>query len=572
MSDSVTGDAGDAGAALAVAVAALDRLLADPATWRAIDPDAGFAASERVPERRATHGALLGFAGDRVLKIKKPVDLGFFDFTTPERRRAACIAEVELNRRLAAEHYLGVASIVAGEDGRGAIDAVWEPEDVPEPGGHGPDAIVDFAVVMKRLPESGMLDRWLESGRVRDEDIDRIARRLVRFHEEARRGPDVDAHAMPDAIRRELTENLEQVAARVEGLGDSVAPPHRVALICDRLLARLDALEPRLIARVRDGLAVDGHGDLHAGNICLVGPGEEGVVIFDCVEFEPAFRCGDPAREIGFLAMDLAYRGARDAADRLLTTVSIETADDDLAPIAGLFGLHYGMVRAKVDAVSAVDESATEAVRTAAIDSVRRRLEDAAARAIGPAVIILCGTPGTGKSRAADAAAAILGAARIRSDVVRKLAFGISPTRAVPAERRAQVYAPETSDRIYAALRTGARAEIARGRAVVLDAMHATPESRAASIAAAEAVGAPWVIVHLDPPVELVEGWIRSRVHDPENVSDADVEVAAAARARFVPPDEIDPERVVRLGAVDEPDEAGRAILARLETIVAARG
>lgn len=575
----------------AAATRRLQRALSTPATWAGLGEPARADAS--AIDVRRTHGAVLGFAGERVLKIKRPVDLGFFDFRDPERRRFFCAEEVRLNRRLAPSVYLGVAPIIEGDDGLVA-GSPREPESAlgtgtrtsaPDPAG----VVVDHAVAMVRLPDDRMLSALLAAGTVTDADLDRIARRVARFHAEARRDEQVDAHAAPASLEREFMANAEQLAGRLEGAAAEACPPARVARVRSWLADTLRDRTPRLAARIAAGQACEGHGDLHGGNICLLGETEAEVVAFDCIEFEEAFRCGDVAREMGFLAMDLEARGSAAAADRLLASYAAASDDPDLPTLVDPFIVHYALVRAKVAVITAADDAGgggdaggegdggSEGDEGAGgggaggdarrwLDEVLRYGEIAVIRTLGPVAVLTCGLPGTGKSWLGAAVAERLRAEIVRSDVERKRLFGIEPTDRVPAGRTAEVYGSDATRRTYDRLIDGATAALRAGRNIVLDATYGRSAERSRTIEAIERAGGRWVLVHADPPKEDVRRWLAERPSDAANVSDADLAVHERARASFEPPDELPPGRVVRM---QEPagarEEVPRRVIAVLE-------
>lgn len=552
----------------AAATRRLGDALSDPAAWAALGPEAR--AEPGTIRILRTHGAVLGFAGSRVLKVKRPVDLGFFDFRDPERRRHFCCEEVRLNRRLAGPIYLGVSPIIEDAAGRLRAGEPREPE-ASRPTGAACDGgtVVDHAVAMVRLPDAGMLSARLAAGTLRDVDIDRIARRIARFHAEARRGPAVDRLADPRRVRREFLENADQLAERLVGSSAAVrraaaaCPPARVARVRAWLDRTLAAMTPVLEARIAAGRACEGHGDLHGGNICLLGDREQDVVAFDCIEFEEAFRCGDPARELGFLAMDLEARDAPEAADALLRSYAEAADDPDLPDLVAPFLVHYALVRAKVDAITAADHEhdADPSRRDRCLADLERYGEIAAIRTLGPVVVLMCGLPGTGKSRLAATIAARLRARWIRSDVERKRLHGIEPTDRTPESRRAEVYGPGATRRTYAELARQATSAVGRGGSVVLDATYARRADRAEVIAAVTAAGGRWILVHADPPASVVREWLEQRAGESGVVSDADQAVHEQARSVFEPPTELDSSRVLHL---TDPRRQGPRVAGRL--------
>jgi aminoglycoside phosphotransferase family enzyme len=240
-------------------------------------------------EVRQTHISVLFFARGRVYKIKKPVDLGFLDFTTLQRRRFFCEEEVRLNRRLAPDTYLGVASVARDSDGHIRIHSAGAaPSRVPE-------EVIEYAVEMRRLPADRMLDHLLDHGAVDNAVLDRLVDVLVEFHRSAPTGEGVDEFGAPEAVARAVLDNLRHsrpfagpLRASASGSVATLSP-----ILHDHLVASTESLLRKhralFVQRVGDGRIRDGHGDLHAGNICLT---DAGIVIYDCIEFTPHLRCG----------------------------------------------------------------------------------------------------------------------------------------------------------------------------------------------------------------------------------------------------------------------------------------
>ena len=241
-----------------------------------------------------THISFVFIAGDLVYKVKKAVDFGFLDFTTLEKRKYFCEEELHLNRRLAPETYLEVAAI--GEDAGSALRL----------GGGRP---VEYAVVMKKLPLDRMLKKLLVEGKAGVDAMDAIARKVADFHRKAETGGEIDAIGGIDTIRRNHDENFEQTAKYI-GL---TIPRSRYDFLRDYVNRFLERERPLLEKRVRDHRIRDCHGDLHAEHICLA----DGIIIFDCIEFNKRFRYGDVAAEAAFLAMDLDYNGYPEPRTRL---------------------------------------------------------------------------------------------------------------------------------------------------------------------------------------------------------------------------------------------------------------
>lgn len=575
------------------AASALERLvgaLADPDAWSG--SPAATAGGDAAPERIDTHGAVLLLGPRRVLKIRRAVDLGFLDFSTLERRRRFCDEEVRLNRRLAAWMYLGVRAIVEIDDGVRTIDAA-EYDAMPDA---DRPRLLEWAVEMHRLPAEGMLDARLERGDVAGEDVDRLARTIADFHADARRSAEIDAWSAPDQVAASQRRNLDQCRAYAgAALAAADAPDPAgsagtgAVTIEAALLDRLERWVERegrrrtdLVAeRVRAGCACEGHGDLHAGNVCFVDDPPDGppdgsgdgpvIAIYDAIEFDPRLRAHDVAEDLAFLGMDLDRRGRPDLADRLVAAYAAAAPPACAAGLDLLQPLHrahFAAVRAKVTSIRAADPAVAADERRRTRDEAERLFLHAAGHATGhagatpPALVVLCGLPGTGKSTIAALLAGVLRAEVVSSDRVRKALAGVAPD----APAGPDAYTPAMSDRTYAAVRERAEAMLRAGRSAILDANHPSPERRGPALELARAHGAAAALLLVTGDDELVEARLAERAErgDRTGASDADVEVRRRLRRRFVPPDEVDRGLVVRAAAADRPVAAASAVLRRL--------
>lgn len=273
-----------------------------------------------------THASWVVLVGQYAYKVKKPVNLGFLDFSSLERRVAVCADEVRLNRRLCPEVYLGVVSLVERE---GAYSV------------GGPGRLVEPAVWMRRLPEAGMLPNLLATGAADARIVGRIARRLARFHATAATGPGVDEYGSPAAIRYNWDENFAQTVPYV-----GRALPPGVCQVVRHFVERFLAQQASLLeARVAGGRIRDGHGDLHAASICVDG---RRLYLFDCLEFSPRFRCADVAADVAFLAMDLDHYGRADLAAAFVDAYVSASGDQVLRRVLPFYQCYRAYVRGKV--------------------------------------------------------------------------------------------------------------------------------------------------------------------------------------------------------------------------------
>jgi aminoglycoside phosphotransferase family enzyme/predicted kinase len=512
----------------------------------ALSDPAAFPDGPREVQVVQTHASMVFLTEKHAWKVKKAVDLGFLDFTRLEDRRRFCEEEVRLNRRTAPEVYLGVDLVVEGDDGR--LRVGWA--ESPPPG-----RVVDYAVRMRRLSAEGMLDRRLGRGDLALADLSRLAEAIADFHRRCPTGAGIDEHGGPEGMRRQFEDNLARLRP-FAGEGEQCTMPEPLwALLQERGLERISEEEPRLRRRVAEGRVREGHGDLHSGNIATVGGR---LVAFDAIEFSRPIRCRDTACEIAFLGMDLELRRRPDLAAWWSRAYIRASGDREVAALQPLFRAHYAIVRGLVESIRAAQPEVSGSERRSSRLLAGRYLDAAACLLVRPALVLLCGLPGTGKSTVAAELAEPLGAALLRSDAVRKRRAGIAAT----VRGDGDLYARERTLDTYAAIEAAAEAAIARGRSAVIDATLPSRELRAPLLRMAERSGRPWCLVEVVCPPEEVRRRLARRALDPSEVSDADYRVHQEAASRFEPPDEIPPRR--RLRALSGAPGTLRAVLAAL--------
>ena len=457
-----------------------------------------------VPVHRIdTHAGIVFLAGERALKVKRAVRFPFLDFSTLERRKAACLAEIEANRPFAPELYRGVIAVTRGRNGALSL------------GGDGDGEPVEWAVDMRRFDETKTLDHLADAGKIDLAMADELARGVAAAHA---RAPVVDAAPWIDA----LDEYIEQNDAAFREY-PALFPQGAVAALTAASRAAFARLRPLLLARGRDGLVRRGHGDLHLGNIALI---EGRPVPFDALEFDPLVASGDVLYDLAFLLMDLVERNLEPAANVVLNRYLTETRRredlDALAALPFLMSMRAA-IRAKVTAARAV--VAPTADRTTITRSATTYFELAIALIAPPPprLVALGGLSGTGKSLLARALAPALlphpGAVVLRSDVERKALFGAAETDRLPAE----AYAPEITARTYAVLVDKASRTIAAGHSAIVDAVFSDVAERDAVAAVARANGVAFAGLFLTADLATRVARIGHRTGD---ASDADAAVA----------------------------------------------
>jgi hypothetical protein len=296
-----------------------------------------------------THISLLFFTGTHVYKLKKPVDFGFLDFTTLEKRKFFCEQEVKLNRRLSSGIYLGVVQI--NDDGK-RISLNGEGE------------VVEYAVQMKQIPEELLMDKLLKKGRLTREMIERVSERLARFYSVADMNETIKSFAEPERVKQDTDENFIQTEKYI---GETI-PGDIYEEIRNRtnrfFKERKDLFHRRIAAdRIRDC-----HGDLRLEHIFW---GEE-VSIFDCIEFNERFRYTDVAADIAFLAMDLDYQGREDLTPPLIRTYIEASGDRDIPEVLDFYKCYRAYVRGKVESFRLDDPNIPEDEKKEALKRARR--------------------------------------------------------------------------------------------------------------------------------------------------------------------------------------------------------
>lgn len=265
-------------------------------------------------------------AGDYVYKVKKPVNFGFLDFTTLEKRRFYCEQEVILNRRLCSDFYLGVVAITqVGNEFR--VEGIGTP--------------IEYAVKMRPLPMQQMMDRLLQQNKVTPQMVESVAKRLARFHREAEISAQLAQLGGIETVAKNAEENFDQVNSYV----NHTITPSQYERIKDYTHSFMKKNKRLFAKRVKEGKIRDCHGDLHAAHICFV----DGICIFDCIEFNDRFRYIDVASEIAFLCMDLDYHGHPALARHFADAYVKESGDKELLKLLNFYKCYRACVRGKVE-------------------------------------------------------------------------------------------------------------------------------------------------------------------------------------------------------------------------------
>ena len=442
-----------------------------------------------------THISHVFLTDDHAWKLKKPVRYDFLDFSTPELRRAACEEEVRLNRRLAADVYLGVVPVVADARGRLSLDGDGEP--------------VDWVVQMRRLPTGRTLDRLASAGPLSEADVDRVFQMLFAFY--LRTPPlGVDADEYLHRCEQHVRANRAELLS-----ADHRLPAARVRRVHAAQLAVL-LLEPELLRdRVAGGRIIEGHGDLRPEHICLDDP----PVVFDCIEFSRELRTIDVADELCFLAMECDAIGAGWIGRRVLDAYRKAGHDDPPPRLLDFYKSYRACVRSKVAALRARQLEGDR--RQQALGEARRYLElaDGYAERIGrPLLIIIRGLMGTGKSTLAALLAHALGLPLLQTDRIRRERLG--PSSGASGYGGGH-YQPSARGRVYEEVFRRGEAWLAERVPVVMDGTFLTTELRERAASLARRYDAALLLVRCDCPSQTARDRIAQRLAGEKSLSEA---------------------------------------------------
>ncbi|RPH93365.1 MAG: aminoglycoside phosphotransferase [Lysobacterales bacterium] len=462
-----------------------------------------------------THISWVMLASPYAYKIKKPVNLGFADFTTLALRRHYCEEEIRLNRRLAPGLYLDVVEI------RGSAQA-------PRIDGEGP--LIDYAVRMREFPPEALASQALKRGAFGATEIDALATTIAGFHAPSATAAEGDRFGAPETVLASALQNFEQMV-----------PLARSARDC-RALRALQLWTEHEFKLQREAFSIrksghfvrECHGDLHLGNIAVL---DGKPVPFDCIEFNEDLRWIDVMSEVAFLVMDLEDRNRGDLAWRFLNRYLETTGDYAGLRVLRFYLVYRALVRAKIHLLRSRQPRLrrNEKSRLAHAFSTYLRLAE---RYVAPGkagLIITHGLSGCGKTTATQPLLELLGAIRLRSDLERKRTHNLSPLASSGAEPGTGIYSREASDALYRRLGEMAGEVLRAGYSVVVDATFLRRAERDAFRAIAEQLDAPFLILNIHAPLEMLRTRITERKARKDDASEADLAVLKLQIAALEP-------------------------------------
>lgn len=445
-----------------------------------------------------THSAAVVFVGDLAYKVKKPVALGFLDWRNHVDRSQAIDDELRLNQRLAADVYLGTSTL-------------------PRPGGVG-----EPVLVMRRLPTTRRLSALVRRGDNLDSEVREIATQLARFHQASPESVCARTAAGPAANWQRWVKNHQSLRGSFERWIDAA----EAEAVLQQARRYIEGRHELFAARVRDGRARDGHGDLLADDIfCL----DDGPRILDCLDFDESLRVGDVLADIAFLAMDLERLERPDLAWRFLQFHRELTADTWPRSLAHHYIAYRAQVRTLVACVRA--DQGDPAAGEQAADLLALASRNLAAGRVR--LIVVGGPPATGKSTLAGGIGERLAVPVLRSDTIRKELAGIAVATHAAASRNAGIYSREWTERTYTGILSRAGRLLRGGQSVVVDATWSEGRHRALARAIAERDHAEVVELRCTVPTAVAQSRAARRALEGTDVSDADATMAAALAEDF---------------------------------------
>ncbi|NWO08013.1 MAG: AAA family ATPase [Alteromonadaceae bacterium] len=459
-----------------------------------------------------THISQVILTGDYAYKIKKPMDFGFLNFSTLERRKHFCEEELRLNQRLAPELYLEVLPIT-GSPEKPVLDGSGEP--------------FEYAIKMRQFDQAELFDKRQERGELPPELLSNLAREVAQFHDSLPAIDDDKPLGTPESVFAAMQENFDQIRPLLDDAD---------------LLKQLDNLEEwtrttferqeDLIAKRRaSGMVRECHGDLHLANITVF---DGRVTVFDCIEFSEPFRYIDVINDLAFLLMDLESRNEPELANLVLNTYLEYRGDFEGLALLPLYKAYRAMVRAKIALFTMGNPGLSEEEKPGLMQSYRTyaQLADDGEAIPNRYLLATTGLSASGKTCVSAAMAQQLNLIRLRSDVERKRLHGLAPLDDSKSGLGTDLYSADATVKTYQSLADRAGQLLASGQSVIIDAACLKHEERSLFADVAENQGVAFLLLHCEAPEELRRQWIRERKGD---ASEATEELLDAQQSWFEP-------------------------------------
>ncbi len=488
-------------------------------TIKSLMKSGAFPVATTSVELIQTHVSWIFLTDTHAFKLKKPVNFGFLDFSTVDLRRFYCEEEVRLNRRLCPDIYEGVIALRETADGAAFT-------------GDGP--IIDYAVMMKRLPGDRMLDQLVTSGVATVEDMIKVARAVGRFHAEAASSQRISEFGSLKQIMFNWTENLQQMLP----YETSTLPADERETIQSWVINFANTNCELFNRRIKEGYIRECDGDLHLENICLV---DGKVYIFDCIEFNERFRFCDTAADIAFLLMDLDFHDRSDLSEAVITTYQEISGDLELEKLVDFYKVYRAFVRGKVESLCLNDDGIDSEHKTSARKRATRYFRLARGYCertrLRQTLFITCGSMGCGKSTLSNQLSFELGIPVYNSDLVRKMLVGRPVVSAAHEQYDQGMYDSATTEKTYDELKKFAGYELAAGHSVLIDASFRRATDRTSFSELAALHNTDFIILLVTCDEYEQKNRLKRRAQDGSSVSDGRIELLDPQKANFEFPD-----------------------------------
>ena len=493
-----------------------------------------------------THISWVFIAPPFVFKVKKPVNLGFLDFSTLEKRHHFCQRELELNRRLCPEAYLGVLPIYASGD-----DFSFEAD----------GELAEYTLKMKELPKGWFLRELLAKELVGETEINRVISCLHQFYEAQTPRPEVEEWGKPEKLRISTDENF----AQMEEFAGKTISPFAFETIRHFTNAFYLANQRLFHERIQQHRIRDCHGDLHLDHIHIT---PEATTIFDCIEFNDRFRFIDIASDLAFLAMDFDFEGKRELGTLLVQNSANELGDAGLLKLTDFYKCYRAFVRGKVESIQASSKGATDAQEHTerAVRYFRLALRYATSGS-QPLALVIMGRVGAGKSTVARQLGSELDWPVFSSDQIRKTLAGVPLAERTAPELRAKVYSEQMTDQTYKELVEKGVAALATDGGVILDATFSSRSQRDYLHTACAKAGVLVQVIELEAEKDDIANRLQAREDTAGEVSDARLEDLETLTAAYEPPLELAPDLIRVTTSNSVPEGAVRSALMCLAEI-----
>lgn len=442
-----------------------------------------------------THISQVILTGDYAYKIKKPMNFGFLDFSSLEKRRHFCNEELRLNQRLAAPLYLDVVAITGSPE---------------EPVLNGSGEPFEYAIRMRQFRQDQLFDGMQERGDLTPAHLSELGEQAARFHEQLPPIPDDKPLGTPEAVFAAMQENFEQIRPLLEG---RPALLEQLAALEDWMRCTFERQQDLIAQRHKAGFVRECHGDLHLANITTY---EDRVTVFDCIEFNEPFRWIDVINDLAFLLMDLESRREFALASHTLNVYLEWRGDFDGLALLPLYKSYRAMVRAKIALFTRGNDGLSDQEKEGLLQKYQdyANLAEHYTKIPNPFLLTTTGLSGSGKSTVSHALASELGMIRLRSDVERKRMAGLGPLDSSRSDVGTGLYTEEANRKTYHRLADLSKQLLATGFPVIVDAACLRENERELLDSVAENFAVPFGLIHCEAPEDTRRQWIRERNGD----------------------------------------------------------